>query len=357
MKRNYIFLPSGLHACFAVILFCLSLGSTFAQDVHFSQYYNAPMTVNPALTGVFDGVVRVCNSYRSQWSPIGEGFKTIQLSVDAPLGKTKLDNRYFGVGLQLYQDKAGVAEFRRTIAEASLSYTTALEDAGMHWLSIGFQGGLNQLSIDMSKATWDEQWNGDQLDPSIPTSEKIQLPKFSHLNLNAGVNYLYTPDGFNSASAGISLSHIGSPNATFFPVTEENPLRSRISVHGSGEISLDDERIMFFNPRVLMQLQGKQKELVAGGYFRNRLRFKSLYTGFQKQIFFDLGAFYRMNESLIVSSRLEYHSVAVGVSYDLGVGKLSSLSAANSWEIGISYVAPVERGQRVRHKNKMPRFL
>ena len=303
------------------------------------------------------GVVRVCNSYRSQWSPIGEGFKTIQLSVDAPIGKTTLDNRYFGVGLQLYQDKAGVAVFRRTIAEASLSYTTALEDAGMHWLSIGFQGGLNQLSIDMTKATWDEQWNGDQFDPSIPTSERIQIPKFSHLNLNAGVNYLYAPDGFNSASVGVSLSHIGSPNATFFPVTEENPLQSRISLHSSGEISLDDERIMFVNPRILMQFQGKQRELIAGGYFRNRLRFKSLYTGFQKQIFFDLGAFYRMNESIIVSSRLEYHSLAVGLSYDLGVGKLGSLVSANSWEVGISYVAPVERGQRVRHKNRMPRFL
>lgn len=343
--------------CFAVVLMeLLSLDAVQAQDIHFSQYYNSPLAVNPAMTGVFDGIVRVTNNYRSQWSSLGEGYKTLQLSVDAPLGKNPQEKSYFGGGLLLYQDKAGSAQLKRTMAEASLSYTTALDDASEHWFSVGFQAGLDQFAVDLSQATWDEQWNGDHYDPSIPTTEIIQLPTFSHLDINAGVNYYYSPDGFNTVSAGLSMSHIGSPNVSFIPLGED-PLQSRFTINSSGDFAANDDRSLFINPRLLVQMQGKQKEVILGGYVRNKLRLKSLYTGYEKEIFFDLGAFYRMNESFILSSRFQYHAFGLGISYDFGVGKLAKLVNANSWEMSLNYILPVPRGQRARNFNKMPRFL
>ena len=41
-----------------------------AQDPAFSQFFASPLTLNPALTGKFSGVVRVAGNYRDQWPQI-----------------------------------------------------------------------------------------------------------------------------------------------------------------------------------------------------------------------------------------------------------------------------------------------
>ena len=358
MKRNMTTMIQ--RGCIRIALFMMLFGTaskTSGQDIHFSQFYNAPLTVNPAFTGVFDGVARVCNNYRSQWSSLGGGYKTISLSGETQFRSRSRDNQYFGVGLLLYQDKAGEAQFKKTIAAGSFSFTTAIDERAGHWISFGLQASLNQWSYDFSKATWDEQWNGDRFDASIPTTEVVQLPTFSYLNVNAGANYFYVPDDFNSISFGASVSNLLQPNVTFFAPLLDAMYGRRLTVHGSGDFSITDNRETFINPRILFQMQGKQKELVMGGYLRNKLRFRSLYTGFQKDMFIDFGAFYRLQESFITSVRFNYFAFGVGFSYDWGAGQLSRLASANSWEIGLSYVPPVPRGQRKYSLKHLPRFF
>ena len=41
-----------------------------AQDPNFSQFFASPLTLNPALTGKFDGVYRIAGNYRNQWPTI-----------------------------------------------------------------------------------------------------------------------------------------------------------------------------------------------------------------------------------------------------------------------------------------------
>jgi hypothetical protein len=62
------------------LTFCLQ--STWAQDPNFSQFFASPMTLNPALTGKFDGVFRVAGNYRNQWPTINNAFVTKTVSVD-----------------------------------------------------------------------------------------------------------------------------------------------------------------------------------------------------------------------------------------------------------------------------------
>ncbi|PZP41957.1 MAG: hypothetical protein DI598_17590, partial [Pseudopedobacter saltans] len=64
-----------------------------AQDPHFSQYFAAPMTINPALTGKFDGDFRANVNFRNQWSSIDNGYKTFTGSVDMPILQNRLDER------------------------------------------------------------------------------------------------------------------------------------------------------------------------------------------------------------------------------------------------------------------------
>src|SRR5881392_4144784 len=58
---------------FCVLLFVMATGSLrlSAQDLHFSQFFNSPLTTNPANTGFLpDGDYRLGINYRNQWSTI-----------------------------------------------------------------------------------------------------------------------------------------------------------------------------------------------------------------------------------------------------------------------------------------------
>src|SRR5690554_5696545 len=83
---------------------CLSLSTLLqvqAQDLHFSQFYAAPLYLSPSLAGATDGA-RLAMTYRNQWPGISTAFSTMAVSFD----------NFFpafnsGLGLQLIQDRAG----------------------------------------------------------------------------------------------------------------------------------------------------------------------------------------------------------------------------------------------------------
>lgn len=328
-----------------------------AQDPHFSQFGYTPLQLNPALTGIFNGNTRISNTYRSQWSGLGNGYKTIYISVDGALGKEKMQNNYFGIGGLVYQDKAGTSGFKSTFIQGSLSYNTALDDQSENFFSIGFQIGINQSSIDLTKATWDSQWNGDVFDPLLSSGETIQLQQFSYTDFNAGVLYYYIPNDYNTFNIGASMSHVGSPNVSFYTF-DETPLRRKITLHSSGEINIDKSYQSWIEPKLLVVLQGKQKEIMAGGYFKNKLQLKSRYTNYLKEAYFYGGAFYRLDDAVVFSARFEFNTLGIGLSYDINTSSLSKLSgSSNAFEISLSYVSYVKRGSRAKNYQAMPRYF
>jgi type IX secretion system PorP/SprF family membrane protein len=342
---------------FFVFALVINPAIVIAQDPHFSQHSFTPLQINPAFTGVFDGKARVSNTYRSQWGGLGKGYKTLYFAADAPVGKAQLKTRYFGVGGMVYQDNAGHAGFKSTIIEGSLSFTMALDDQTDNFISIGFQAGLNQQSIDLTKATWDTQWNGDVYDPTLPSFESIQLPQVTYLDFNAGILYYYVPDGFNSFNIGASMSHLGKPNVSFF-TEQQSQLRRKLTIHSSADIDISKDNSRWIDPKVLVSFQGKQKEILAGGYFKSKVQFKSRYTNYKKEAYFYGGAFYRWQDAIIIAARFEFNTLGLGLSYDINNSSLANLAgSANAFEVTLSFVSYVPRGQRVRNYNKMPRFF
>ena len=67
-----------------ILLTCL-IKTSLAQDPNFSQFFVSPLTLNPALTGKFNGNFRVAGNYRDQWPEISKAFITSTISFDLPI--------------------------------------------------------------------------------------------------------------------------------------------------------------------------------------------------------------------------------------------------------------------------------
>ena len=83
--------------------------SAMAQDIHFSQFGLSPLTLNPALTGAYEGTFRIGGIYRNQWSGIVKsgGYTTPSIYLDAPIVRGFGKNDWLGAGLVVLQDKSG----------------------------------------------------------------------------------------------------------------------------------------------------------------------------------------------------------------------------------------------------------
>ena len=133
-----------------------------AQDVHFSQFFEAPMLRNPALAGIFAGDLRFQAVYRHQWASVAVPYKTGSFNLDykMPIGHA---NDFLTIGGQIVYDKAGSSNFKTTQILPCINYHKSLRDDKNQYLSLGFMGGYVQRSIDRSKVTTDNQFTGGRL--------------------------------------------------------------------------------------------------------------------------------------------------------------------------------------------------
>ncbi|HRF17259.1 MAG TPA: type IX secretion system membrane protein PorP/SprF, partial [Chitinophagaceae bacterium] len=59
-----------------ILIMCVAFLTAFnknsasAQDIHFSQFFEAPLLRNPSLAGIFTGDIRVQAVYRDQWNSV-----------------------------------------------------------------------------------------------------------------------------------------------------------------------------------------------------------------------------------------------------------------------------------------------
>ncbi len=340
-----------------LVLLMTVITTASSQDAHFSQWQNTPLTLNPAMTGVFNGKLRFSNDFRSQWSGITKAYTDIHVSLEVPVARALLRNgQFFGVGFLLMQNRSGNDVFRQTILQGSLSYTTPIDD-GDNFISVGFQGGLNQSSIDFNHSTWGSQWNGDNFDATSGYGDSISIAQFSYVDLSAGVFWHYVPDQYNYVYAGGAVQHVGGENNSFY-IDGINPIHRRYVANVGSEIALNDEHEGWFCPKALVMLQGNQKEIIGGASIKNKVRFKSQYTNYQKEVMFTVGGYYRFADAIILAARFEYNYLSVGVSYDYVLSSLHrNAGAGSAYEITIALINPLKRGE-VRHNyNKMPRFF
>ena len=103
---SYLFVMKKL--LLTLLLFAGFVSVSLAQDPNFSQFFASPLTLNPALTGKFDGTFRVAGNYRNQWPSINNAFVTKTASADFHLLKNNLPEiDRWGFGVLFMNDQNG----------------------------------------------------------------------------------------------------------------------------------------------------------------------------------------------------------------------------------------------------------
>ena len=309
------------------ILFAAMLNYGHAQDLHFSQYFNAPLLVNPANTGFNpDYDFRIGGNYRNQWATVGNPYKTMSVWGDTKLFTNRFENGWLGAGFSLVKDAAGAGSLSATTAVATVAYHQMLGYNSL--LSAGFGLGYVNKRIDISKLTFDNQWNGKFFDLTLPSNEPFAYSQASYLDLQMGLNYAYFASENVYFNAGLSISHVNTPRETFFdPAVSNNRLNRRFTAFANASIKI--QNLWIVNPNVYVSKMGNAWETVLG-FNANR----DLSGDGANQ--FIIGLYYRHKDALIPMMGYQVNDLKFTVNYDATISSLGSMNGTRgAYEISI----------------------
>ena len=287
------------------------------QDVHFAQFHNTPLVVDPALAGSGEGDQRVALAHRQQWTSIGVPFRTQYFSYDLPVLRDRLGGRYIGVGLSAFTDKAGTTGFGDTQGALSVAY--ALRMGERSTVALGMQAAYGQRSAVLEGLRWDSQYNGAGYDPSLPTNELITNQRRSFMDLAAGLMARGELRNGVSWLAGASSFHLTQPSVDLLSGRGDRLLR-RYMAHC--EVRIPGQR-WTWSPRAMVAQQGGTREILYGAMMHRRIGQDSRFTTDKNSSALHLGCFHRWGDAVIPTLQFEWkRKLVAGLSYDVNIGKL-----------------------------------
>ena len=311
---------------------------TMAQDIQFSQYYAAPLYLNPAFAGTTP-LARFGVNYRSQWSSIDNGYETFSAYID-----NHFDEYNTSLGFIIHADRAGTTALSTTTLGLQAAYEFQVDYKWVFRPAVEFSFGFRD--IDHTQFIFFDQL--DEFGVANPNSQEAFGDDF-------GVRYpdialggmLYSKNIW----LGVSQHHVIEPNLSFFD--NEAVLPRKTSVHGGIKIPLQFGHFKERNPT------GNERSLSPSFNFRSQGEFKQLDLGTQLVLApLSGGIWYRglpikrnndqdntsqffNNESLVLMLGIEKNKTKIGYSFDYPVSRISvrsggahELSIIHSFKIG-----------------------
>ena len=316
--------------------------SLMAQDIHFSQYMNSPLNLNPALSGFHDSKFRFILNHRNQWSSVTVPYKTYSAAADMQIWKRKRQSDMFGLGVLFNNDQAGDSRYGTTQGALSLSYVKALNRTNRNLLAFGAQLFYSQRSIDYSQLYFPSQWNGNSYDPNLQTGENFTVNSFSYLDVSAGIHWFSIINNKLRFNTGLSVWHINQPAQSLM---NDNSIKLDIKylLYTEVQINLDRTNILF--PSIYYAHQGPYNEITLGMRYKHIVHHnKQNYTAM------NIGLFARNSDAIILQVGLDYKKFSVVGSYDLNY---SSLHVASNYLGGfeIAIIFSVDRNKTKKQTN------
>lgn len=259
-----------------VVIFLLGAELVGAQDARFSQIGSAPMSLNPALTGRFDGKARFIGLYSAMTTRKAENNHQ-NISVDFKLGKFRSfgdeqtaaspsDNKkvvkeakdevgkirkltgYWGIGLNYYHYGKDNAPLRASYYSASVArhfYSQRNKYFGIGAQVTYAEGDLDSRRNDPSRPlNYDKEIAGGQFryprtgPGSNPTDVLISKKNYVDYNLGAYYGMVTEAVGFELGGA---MYHLFYPKNDILNKDDETKLRHRVTAYSVLRVKLNQK--------------------------------------------------------------------------------------------------------------------
>lgn len=299
-----------------VAMMVMAYGAAVAQDPQFSQYYQAPLYLNPGFTGVTPQQ-RVAMNYRIQWPSLPKAFTTYAASYDIFVEELRS-----GFGLMLTTDQMGSAGWRTTTAGLLYSYKVKITDKVV--FSPGLYFGYGTNGIDRSKVRLGKDLDveydvpGSSLDPDV-----ARIGNSSYFDFGSGF-LIYS----RQLWLGASFTHMNRPSISV--LNESSRLPMKTAIHAGARIDLsggprNGGRVSYLTPSFIYRMQGKSfSQLDLGvNYHIDPVSVGLWYRGkpFEKTVINSIS-----QDALILTLGLYFKQLSVGYSYDFTISEMETAS-------------------------------
>lgn len=327
-------------------------GIATAQDVHFSQFFEAPLWRNPSLAGIFTGDVRVQGVYRTQWGAVTVPYQTGSFNGEwkRPIGS---GDDFLTLGGQIVYDRAGTTRFTTTHLLPAINYHKSLSGEKNTYLSLGFLGGMVQRSIDRNKITTASQFDGSGYNPLLDINEEIANYNLIYGDAAVGLSFNSTLGEREADNyfIGVAYHHFNRPKNSFYrnPNIELSPkwvysMGLRMGITASSYITVQGD----------YSRQGTYTKVLAGALLGFGLDAYD-YTEATKAL--HLGLFTRWNDALIPVVKIDFLPFSMAFSYDVNISQLRTASQGRGgFEVSLSYIGFSNRNNSSRNALLCPRF-
>jgi len=313
----------------------------FGQDMQFSQFYAAPLYINPAFTGQTMEHRMVMN-YRNQWPSIPGAFQAYHASYD--YNAADLNS---GFGLMFNREEAGSFGLTSDILALSYAYRFAIDRKT--YIQTGLKFGYVWRSIDFNSLVFNDQLESNSsltADQDAFLDDNVNYPDLSWGALLYNQNYW----------VGTSLNHLNEPNQSLLEDAGQTVLPLKWSVHAGYRFDLSGST-----------KSRNAKELFTAVHYKSQGKFDQLDLGaYLSQAPFVFGFWYRgipflkrnpeavMNNDAVVALigfTIPDRNLRIGYSYDVTISRLIS-DSGGAHEISLVYEVA---GKHSKRRNK--RFL
>jgi type IX secretion system PorP/SprF family membrane protein len=311
-----------------------------AQDPQFTQFYAAPMNLNPAFTGLTLEHRLVIN-YRNQWPGVRKTYQTYMASYDYNMSEINS-----GIGITVLQDKAGTGGLTHTQFGASYAYHYKISKFAE--IRMGANLNYNMMRLDFSKLKFN-----DQITTGSSTSiEAANYEQLNYMDFAAGAL-------LNSTKywLGLSAKHLTQPNSSL--TGDRVPLPLSISLHGGYRFIMEQkakELKRYFSPAFNYRHEQKYDQLDIGVYYYHLpLNIGIWYRGLP---FKKYAATYSSSEAIaiLLGFDLTEYNLRVGYSYDITVSKLGVSNSLGAHELSLIYEISKSKKRNRRISVSCPKF-
>lgn len=344
---------------FSTLLLCLvSIFSTpqnaiAQQDPQLSQFYAAPLFINPAMAGG-SMMPRVMANYRNQWPSLGANFSTAIFSADYYI------ERYnSGFGLMLMNDSQGFGRIKTN--EAALQYAFNLKLNETNAVRLGIQGSYRNLGVDTQGLTFGDMFNTTAGSRGFtnPTQDPLANP-LNNLNIvdvASGIFYYNPRLWLGAAGHHLTGSRKGFEFADGSGSTQQAIQPRKISVHGGFNFPLGStmvtrhRRAAYEDHAITMTVaanyrkQGAAQQMDMGTY----LTIEPMTLGLWYR---GVPVIPRTNDAVVALLGFRQDKFSVGYSYDITISGLG-VGTGGAHEVSIRYeFEPADRYEKMRIKRR-----